>query len=39
MNTVGIWVLVVVLAFVGTGIMLELDKLTTTLRLVDVACP
>jgi hypothetical protein len=38
METLGIWVLAIVLAFVGVGIMLELDQLTNTLRLMDVAC-
>jgi len=38
MHTLGIWALVIVVALFGAGLLVELNDLITTLRLMDVAC-
>ena len=38
MTTLGIWVLAVAVALTGSGIIVVLDDIVTTLRLADLAC-
>lgn len=39
MTTLGVWLIAILIAIIGVGVLVEIDDLIQTLRLMDVSCP